>query len=433
VTRADVTVPDELRDTVRRWFGNRGREWLADLPATAAALADRWKLWLGAPYTGATHSLVLRATTADGTAVVLKVPFRDDENYAEAAALRCYDGDGAIRLLAHDEPTGGMLLERAEPGVPLTRHPNRAAAIGIACGLLRRLRRPAPAAEFPSAVVLARRWAAELPERQRRYQLPGADAVVAEASEIAAAFAERPDGVPLLVNRDAHLGNVVRAQRGRWLLIDPKPVVGEAAFEAAHPVLQTLAAAAAFAAGAAIRLAAPASAGADAPAASDASAASVGPAAPDTSAASAGPATLAAGAGVDPTRVARAITAWSIGLGVDPARVRGWALVRAVDNALWSVAVDANPAADLALAAGAGHNGRHRMAVRAGRRPCFRRRRGESRGRPPVGRWWSPTACPLLGRVAPRPSGRRARAGSRHSPDRGTSRSPAGPRPTGAE
>jgi streptomycin 6-kinase len=300
VTTADVTVPEELRNTVRRWFGERGRQWLADLPATAAALAQRWELWLGEPYLGGTHSLVLRATTGFGTPVVLKLPFRDDENYAEAAALRCYDGDGAVRLLAHDEQSGALLLERAEPGSPLSRHRNRSAAIAIACGLLRRLRRPAPADEFPSVAVLASRWAQELPARQRRHRLPAADPAVGEAADIAAEYAERPDGLPLLVNRDAHLGNVVRAQRGRWLLIDPKPVLGEAAFEAAHPVLQTVLGSASI-------------------------------------------------ADVDAAAIARAITSWSIGLGVDPARVRGWALIRAVDNALWSVAVGTSPDLDLAL------------------------------------------------------------------------------------
>jgi streptomycin 6-kinase len=278
---------------------------LADLPDTAAALAQRWALWLGAPYSGGTHSLVLRATTADGLPVVLKVPFRDDENYAEAAALRCYDGDGAVRLLAYDESTGALLLERAEPGSPLSRHPNRRAAIAIACGLLRRLRRPAPPDEFPSVVALARRWAKELPARQRRHRLPGVGPAVAEAAELAADYAERPEGPPLLVNRDAHLGNVVHAQRGRWLLIDPKPVVGEAAFEAAHPVLATLA---------------------DPTATGEAAAGEV-----------------------DAATAARATTLWSIGLGVDPVRVRGWALVQAVADALWSAEVGISPAADLAL------------------------------------------------------------------------------------
>jgi streptomycin 6-kinase len=303
VSRPDIAVPRELSDNVERWFGKRGRQWVAAVPATVAILAERWELRLGSPYPGGSHALVLRATMADGTAAVLKVPFRDDENYAEAAALRAYDGDGAVRLLAYDEGSGALLLERAEPGSPLARHPDRTTAIGIACGLLRRLRRPAPPGEdFPSAAALAKRWAAELPQRQRRHRLTGGDALVDEAAGFARQYADRPDGPPLLINRDAHLGNVVRAQRGRWLLIDPKPVVGEAAFEAAHPVLRTLAEA-------------------------------------------------TGDSGGDPRTVAQKITVWSIGLGVDPARVRAWALVRAVDNALWSAEIGADPIGDLRRAA----------------------------------------------------------------------------------
>jgi hypothetical protein len=38
-------------------------------------------------------------------------------------------------------------------------------------------------------------------------------------------------------------------------------------------------------------------------------------------------------------------------LEVDATRVRGWAILRAVDNALWALDVRASPAADLAKAA----------------------------------------------------------------------------------
>ena len=38
----------------------------------------------------------------------------------------------------------------------------------------------------------------------------------------------------MLANRDFHLGNVLAARREPWLLIDPKPLVGEAAFDTGH-------------------------------------------------------------------------------------------------------------------------------------------------------------------------------------------------------
>ena len=52
----------------------------------------------------------------DGTRAVLKLiyPHREAEHEAEALAL--WDGDGAVRLLAHDDERWAMLLERCEPG-----------------------------------------------------------------------------------------------------------------------------------------------------------------------------------------------------------------------------------------------------------------------------------------------------------------------------
>lgn len=303
MSRSDITIPQDLSDSVERWFGERGRRWLGDLPATAAALAERWELRLGAPYSGGTRALVLRATAAEGAAAVLKIPIRDDEDHAEADALRVYDGDGAVRLLAYDEQTGALLLERAEPGSPLAGHPDPAAAIEIACRLLRRLRRPAPpGSEFASVVALAERWADELPQRQRRLRLPNADGLVAEAVDLARRYAAAPDGPPLLINQEAHLGDMVRAQRGRWLLIDPAPLTGEAAFEAGYPVLKMLAA-------------------------------TMSPGERERDAA----------AGV--------VASWAIGLGVDPARVRGWALVRATRDALRTAGAGGNPSAELDHAA----------------------------------------------------------------------------------
>ena len=39
----------------------------------------------------------------------------------------------------------------------------------------------------------------------------------------------RATGPPMLVNRDAHFGNVLSARREPWLLIDPKPLAGDPA------------------------------------------------------------------------------------------------------------------------------------------------------------------------------------------------------------
>jgi streptomycin 6-kinase len=41
----------------------------------------------------------------------------------------------------------------------------------------------------------------------------------------------------VLLATDAHAGNVLAAQRGPWLLIDPKPYVGDPAYDAVQHLL----------------------------------------------------------------------------------------------------------------------------------------------------------------------------------------------------
>jgi streptomycin 6-kinase len=42
----------------------------------------------------------------------------------------------------------------------------------------------------------------------------------------------RPSGGDVLLATDLHAGNVLRAQREPWLVIDPKPFVGDPAYDA---------------------------------------------------------------------------------------------------------------------------------------------------------------------------------------------------------
>jgi streptomycin 6-kinase len=52
-------------------------------------------------------------------------------------------------------------------------------------------------------------------------------------------FGELPTTAPqaVLLHTDLHPGNVLRAQRERWLAIDPKPFIGDPAFDATQHLL----------------------------------------------------------------------------------------------------------------------------------------------------------------------------------------------------
>ena len=291
-------LPDEVRANVMHVFGDAGRDWLEQLPGVAGELVGRWRLSpSGRAYPGGTHALVLPVTCAGGSHAVLKVPVVDDENRLEAAALRCYGGDGAVRLYAADPASGALLLERAEPGTPLADHPQRDTAIDIICELLRRLRRPPGAAhQFPLVLDLVSRWSEDWRAVYDRHEGPFSDELLRQALMLAREFGT-PDGDEVLVNRDPHLGNVLAAGREPWLLIDPKPLVGEPAFDGGYLLLDLL--------------------------------------------------------GSEPTPEAATCMADRVaeGLGVAAPRVRAWALVRAVENAMWSLDDGDDPRQDIATAA----------------------------------------------------------------------------------
>jgi streptomycin 6-kinase len=200
---------------------------LAALPSWIDAVAQRWELTVDAPYPDPFASWVAPATRRDGTEVVLKLGFPDRESRYEPAALRQWNGDGAIRLLEHDLDRHAMLLERCLPGTPLSEE-DLDPALDVMIDLLPRLWTPA-AEPFTSLADEATHWAGYLETQWeaggRPYPRLLLDAALQVLDELPASQGEQ-----VLVNQDLHAGNVLRAQRETWLLIDPKPLAGEREF-----------------------------------------------------------------------------------------------------------------------------------------------------------------------------------------------------------
>jgi streptomycin 6-kinase len=230
----ELSIPDAVVTMNLAAHGEAGRAWLDSLPVLLAELRDRWRLSVGRPYAGGAVAFVAPAEREDGERVVLKVSFVEEETRNEADALALWDGVGVVRLLDADRDRGALLLERLEPGTSLEEHPDRDEAISIACRLLRRLWRPVPGPHpFSLVTDVARRWAVELPERFERLDVLFEPSLVDQAVALCLErSASNEDQV--LANRDFHLGNVLAARREPWLLIDPKPLVGEPAFDTGH-------------------------------------------------------------------------------------------------------------------------------------------------------------------------------------------------------
>jgi streptomycin 6-kinase len=225
-----LTIPRYLAEAVELQRDHDRRPWLASLPGVVASLAEQWSLDVDEPFEpGGMSSWVAPARTADGQAVVLKVEWRHDEADHEAAALGLWDGDGAVRLLAaHELPeTYAFVLERCLPGTFLRRGLPEPEQDVVIADVLRRLWvAPPPGHPFRPLQTMCDDWAAEFEKRAAGgfHTLdPGL-----ERDGVAmwrALSGEVPDDV--LLATDLHSMNVLAAQREPWLLIDPKPYVGD--------------------------------------------------------------------------------------------------------------------------------------------------------------------------------------------------------------
>lgn len=133
-----------------------------------------------------------------------------------------------MRLLKADDNLGAMLLERCVPGTALRAMPECDQDVVIS-GLLRRLwRAPSASHRFRPLSALAAYWSCETLAQVKQWPDTG---LVREGLNLLTELA-RDEAVEVVLATDLHAGNVLRAERQPWLVIDPKPFVGDPAFDA---------------------------------------------------------------------------------------------------------------------------------------------------------------------------------------------------------
>jgi len=211
------------------------RQWLELLPDRVSECGAKWGLTLGPPYPNSSVSIVFPATRRDGSAAVLKIQFPHRESDHEGDALRVWNGDGAVRLLDEDSEHHALLLEQCVPGIPLsTRGADE--ALPVLINLLPRLWIAANT-PFTTLADESAAWMQELTISWQRAGQPFEVGLLDAALESLERL-RGTQGEQVLVHQDLHADNVLSASREPWLVIDPKPLIGEREFSLA-PIIRS--------------------------------------------------------------------------------------------------------------------------------------------------------------------------------------------------
>ena len=226
----------------RRSAWNRGVAPLSD------EILARWELTPEAIVSGGSASIVMRVSRADGSPAVLKVSYPHEEARFEAVGLGALGPQLACRVLLQDTSDWALLLEQLSPGASLGESVLRqelsiADAAAAAAGLRARVGGTPVPRGLPSLDALTARYAADA----AAWTIEHADAIgrlgvaglVGDAVRLLGgpALAHPLDRV--LLHGDFNPSNILASGPAHgadpgadaWRLIDPKPAVGDPAFD----------------------------------------------------------------------------------------------------------------------------------------------------------------------------------------------------------
>lgn len=225
-----MIIPEQLAANCRKTPERQA--WLDRLPAMLKALTERWSLRPDAPFDHGhvSCSWVATVVRADRTSAVLKLGMPHMEGALEIEGLRFWNGDPTVQLLEADDHLGAMLLERCQPGDMLRTEPEWKQDEVIAKLLKRLWRRPAPMNglhRFRHLAQMLEVWRGETLAQKQHWPDAG---LVGEGLRVLQELA-RPSPTDTLLATDLHAGNVLRSTREPWLAIDPKPFIGDAAYD----------------------------------------------------------------------------------------------------------------------------------------------------------------------------------------------------------
>lgn len=222
-----LAIPAGLLAAASR--GPEWQDWLDSLPRLVRDVLGEWDLAYDGPPWHGYCALVLPVRTSGGIPAVAKFSWMHEEQEHEHLGLQAWQGNGIVRLYRADPARGVLLLERLNGDRDL-RSVDDVAACGIVAAFYPRLHIPA-LAQLRTLSSYIERWTDDLGRLDRGVPIPRR--LVEQAYSLGEDFARDPATDGVLIHGDLHYENVLAAEREPWLVIDPKPMSGDAHYEVA--------------------------------------------------------------------------------------------------------------------------------------------------------------------------------------------------------
>lgn len=204
-------------------YGEEGRKWIDNLPQLIVQMEATYGLSNLKPVENLSYNYVLSGRQGSQP-IILKLGLDIDGFKHEAAALMAFESFGVVQVFS--ENTGLLLLECAVPGVSLKSYFSEKddEAINITANVIKRLH----TAPIPSAHTFShiKDWFTAL---DGDLKIP--TQILQKARQLCDQLLKtaEPD---VLLHGDLHHDNIL--QNGEtWVVIDPKGVIGEPAYEVA--------------------------------------------------------------------------------------------------------------------------------------------------------------------------------------------------------
>jgi streptomycin 6-kinase len=217
----------KLQQNIINCYGEEGKKWLATLPDLIEKLAIKWGLSGLSPVANCSYHYVMTGDRLpDHFPIILKLGIDKEALKREYEVLKFYQGRGCCKVLDADFKNKAMLLERFIPGVSLKNFFPRAdrQAVMYAANVIKHLH--SMQLEYAYSFSTVHDWLQSLYKENELIPKE----MLHKARELSDQLVKTKLNLVLL-HGDLHHDNILSNGKDGYRAIDPKGVIGEAAYE----------------------------------------------------------------------------------------------------------------------------------------------------------------------------------------------------------